>query len=50
MEEHLLRRGVDIGLINSVGNVVDADVDGIPLQTHVAMTDLISAVVRPALR
>ncbi|MCA1512695.1 glutamate cyclase domain-containing protein [Bradyrhizobium sp. NBAIM01] len=50
MEEHLLRRGVDIGLINSVGNVVDADVDGIPLQTHVAMTDLISAVVRPAFR
>ncbi|MCP3465485.1 glutamate cyclase domain-containing protein [Bradyrhizobium sp. CCGUVB23] len=50
MEEQLLRRGVDIGLINSVGNVVDADVDGIPLQTHVAMADLISAIVRPAFR
>lgn len=50
MEEKLLRRGVDIGLINSVGNIVDADVDGIPEKTHHAMANLIEAVVRPFLR
>lgn len=50
MERQLLNRGVDIGLINSVQNVVDANVDGLPLETHVAFAEMLRAVVRPALR
>ncbi|MFT3816223.1 MAG: DUF4392 domain-containing protein [Rubrivivax sp.] len=50
MERRLLNRGVDIGLINSVQNVVDANVDGLPLETHVAFAEMLRAVVRPALR
>lgn len=50
MEAALLQRGVDLGLINSVDGLVDPHVDGIPLQTHIAVAELISAVVRPALR
>lgn len=48
-EHQLLQRGVDIGLINSVHNVVDANVDGLLLQTHVAFAELLRAVVQPAL-
>jgi hypothetical protein len=50
MELALLQRGVDLGLINSVDGVVDAHVDGIPLQSHAAIAELIAAIVRPALR
>lgn len=50
MERQLLNRGVDIGLINSVQNVVDANVDGLPLETHIAFAEMLRAVVRPALR
>lgn len=50
MERQLLNRGVDIGLINSVQNVVDANVDGISLETHIAFAEMLRAVVRPALR
>jgi len=49
MERQLLNRGVDIGLINSVQNVVDANVDGLPLDTHIAFAEMVRAVVRPAL-
>lgn len=50
MERQLLNRGVDIGLINSVQNVVDANVDGLPLETHVAFAEMLRTVVRPALK
>lgn len=50
MERVLLRRGVEVGLINSVDGVVDANVDGISLETHVAVAEIISAIVRPAFR
>ena len=49
LERQLLLRGVDIGLINSVQNVVDANVDGLPLETHVAFAEMLRAVVRPCL-
>ncbi len=49
MERQLLMRGVDMGLINSVQNVVDANVDGLPLDTHIAFAEMVRAVVRPAL-
>ncbi|RDU97207.1 glutamate cyclase domain-containing protein [Trinickia dinghuensis] len=50
LEEALLRRGVDVGLINSVSNVVDANVDGIPFATHLAVVQLISTIVAPAFK
>lgn len=50
MERVLLRRGVEVGLINSVDGVVDPHVDGIPLETHVAVSEMLAAIVRPALR
>jgi hypothetical protein len=50
MERQLLNRGVDIGLINSVQNIVDANVDGLPLETHVAFAEMLRTVVRPALK
>lgn len=43
-EEHLLRRGVDVGLINSVDNCVDANVDGIPSSTHLALVQIIETL------
>ncbi|BEP58770.1 DUF4392 domain-containing protein [Variovorax sp. V118] len=49
MERQLLTRGVDIGLINSVQNIVDANVDGLALETHIAFAEMVRAVVRPAL-
>jgi hypothetical protein len=49
LERQLLLRGVDIGLINSVQNVVDANVDGMHLETHVAFAEMLRAVVKPAL-
>jgi hypothetical protein len=45
MEAKLLNRGVDIGLINSVDGIVDANVDGIPLSSHLAVAELLSAIV-----
>lgn len=50
MEATLLKRGVDIGLINSVDGLIDANVDGIPLSTHLAISEIIEGIVRPALR
>jgi len=49
LERQLLMRGVDIGLINSVQNLVDANVDGLHLDTHVAFAEMLRAVVKPAL-
>nr|WP_315236872.1 glutamate cyclase domain-containing protein [uncultured Albidiferax sp.] len=49
LERQLLNRGVDIGLINSVQNVVDANVDGMHLDTHVALVEMLCAVIKPAL-
>lgn len=37
LESSLLSRGVDVGLINSVDNCVDANVDGISVQTHLGV-------------
>ena len=48
-EETLLRRGVNVGLINSPHGIVDANVDGLPLSTHLAVVDLMTTSVRPAL-
>lgn len=50
MERVLLRRGVEVGLINSVDGIVDPNVDGVLLETHIAVTEMLSAIVRPALR
>lgn len=50
MEANLLARGVELGLINSVDGIIDANVDGIPLSTHLAVSELITAVVAPAFR
>jgi hypothetical protein len=50
MEGQLLRRGVDVGLINSVVGITDANVDGIPLSSHLALAEMITAIVRPALK
>lgn len=50
MEQALLSRGVEVGLINSVDGIIDANVDGIALSTHVAVAELIQAIVIPALR
>lgn len=44
LEESLLRRGVEIGLIDSVKGRVEASVDGISFGTHLAMVALIAAV------
>jgi D-glutamate cyclase len=50
LEATLLRRGVDVGLINSVANVIDGNVDGIPEATHLAVVQLISTIIAPAFR
>jgi hypothetical protein len=48
MEQALLSRGVEVGLINSVDGIIDANVDGIALSTHVAVAELIQAIVASA--
>ncbi|WP_434106031.1 glutamate cyclase domain-containing protein [Paraburkholderia caffeinilytica] len=50
LEASLLRRGVDVGLINSVANIVDPNVDGIPEATHLAVVQLISTIISPAFK
>lgn len=49
LESALLRRGVDVGLINSVVGIIDPKVDNIDVATHLAVVELLSAVVRPSL-
>ena len=41
LEEVLLRRGVEIGLINSSQGRVDPNVDGIPIECHKAVVELL---------
>ncbi|MFX8860132.1 glutamate cyclase domain-containing protein [Acinetobacter baumannii] len=50
MEESLLKMGVNIGLINSVEGFIDANVDGIKFSTHLALTEMITAIVKPKLK
>lgn len=50
MEQALLNRGVEVGLINSVDGIIDANVDGIALSTHMAVVELILAIVAPAMQ
>ncbi|RQT14909.1 glutamate cyclase domain-containing protein [Burkholderia contaminans] len=50
LEAALLQRGVDIGLINSVANVIDSNVDGIPEATHLAVVQLIATIIAPAFK
>jgi hypothetical protein len=45
LEARLLLRGTEIGLINSVQGIVDANVDGIPLSTHQAVVELCRQLV-----
>ena len=50
MENLLLRRGIDVGLINTVDGFVDANVDGISALTHTAIVQLLGAVIQPLIR
>ncbi|GAB7542763.1 glutamate cyclase domain-containing protein [Cupriavidus sp. PET2-C1] len=50
LEAELLRRGVDVGLINSVVGIIDPNVDGIPVSSHLAMVEMLRAIVRPVVR
>lgn len=50
LEAELLRRGVDVGLINSVVGIIDPNVDGIPVSSHLAMVEMLRAIVRPVIR
>ncbi len=50
LERRMLLRGVDIGLINSVDGVVDPNVDGIALDAHVALVEIVRAVIAPAFK
>ncbi len=45
LEERLLLRGTELGLINSVQGIVDPNVDGIPLSTHKAVVELCRQLV-----
>ena len=45
-EERLLRYGVELGLLDSPRGVIDADVDALPLRTHMAMVELIAEIAR----
>ncbi len=49
LEKRLLQRGVDVGLINSVASIVDGNVDGIDVDTHVALVTMLQAIVGPRL-
>ena len=49
LERHLLMRGVEVGLINSVHNIVDPNVDGMGLDTHLALVEMLRAIVKPVI-
>jgi D-glutamate cyclase len=40
-EEHLLRRGVDVGLINATNGRVEPHPDGIPMSSHQSIVELL---------
>jgi hypothetical protein len=46
LEERLLLRGAEVGLINSVDGIVDPNVDGIDLSAHRAMVELIRMIAK----
>jgi hypothetical protein len=46
LEDTLLRRSVDVGLINSVEGRIDPNVDGIPLASHKAVVELLGELSR----
>lgn len=48
-EAFLLDRMVQLGLINSAHGVVDANVDGVARETHIAVAELCRTIVGPAL-
>ena len=50
MERVLLGRGAEVGLINSVDGIIDVNVDGIGLSTHLAVVELIQAIAASALK
>ncbi|MDR0358376.1 MAG: DUF4392 domain-containing protein [bacterium] len=45
-EDRLLRFGVELGLLDALRGTIDADVDAIPLASHVAMVELIGEAAR----
>ena len=47
-EAALLKRATDLGMINSVAGIIDSNVDGIPESTHIALAEMVNAVVRAA--
>lgn len=49
-EERLLQFGVELGLVNGMGGMIDPDVDRIPLHIHRAIVDLLvqAAAVTPS--
>jgi hypothetical protein len=47
-EDRLLRFGVELGLLDALRGTIDADVDAIPLASHVAMVELIGETARRA--
>lgn len=49
LEEALLRRGVDLGLINSPQGRVNPNVDAIPLSTHKAVVELLREIASRAI-
>jgi D-glutamate cyclase len=46
LEEVLLRRGVEVGLINSTQGRIDPNVDSIPLASHKAVVELLGELAR----
>jgi len=48
-ERMLLDRGVELGLINAVANLVDPHADGISQNTHVAVVQMIQSIIEPHL-
>lgn len=48
-EAILLNRMVELGLINSAHGIIDANVDGVARETHIAIAELCRTIVAPAL-
>ena len=50
MERVLLGRGAEVGLINSVDGIIDVNVDGIALSTHLAIVEVIQAIAASTMK
>lgn len=48
-EERLLRYGVELGLLDALRGVIDADVDALPVSTHQAVVELVRQVASRAI-